>query len=247
VFFRHNDLDHLEALLRRHAGQGGAAIAVDGVYSMQGDLAPLPRLVELKREFGARLLLDDAHGTGVFGPQGRGTAFHFGLERDIDLHLGTFSKAIGTMGGFAAGDRRVIDLLRFSAPTLLFTKSLPLAVVAATSKALELLQAADAEREKLWNNAQRLQNQLTARGFDIGTTQSPITPVQFNGTDALRVGRDLRRSYRIWASPVLFPAVELGKSIIRLTPTALHQEQDLDQVVSSLAMTACSDFFSAAG
>ena len=107
----------------------------------------------MKKEFGARLILDDAHGTGVFGPQGRGTAYHFGLEREIDLHLGTFSKALGTLGGFAAGDRRVIDFLRFSAPTLLFTKSLPLAIVAATSKALELLQAADDQRAKLWNNA----------------------------------------------------------------------------------------------
>ena len=247
VFFRHNDMDHLESLLQRHTGQGGLAIAVDGVYSMQGDLTPLPKLVKLKRDFGARLLLDDAHGTGVFGPQGRGTAFHFGLEREIDLHLGTFSKAVGTLGGFAAGERRVIDFLRFSAPTLLFTKSLPLAVVAATSKALQLLQAADAQRERLWNNARRLQKELVARGFDIGTTESPITPVQFAGAEALRIARELRRSHHIWASPVLFPAVELGKSIIRLTPTALHEDEHVDQVIDSLSMTACADFFSFAG
>lgn len=244
VTFQHNDLDHLESLLRKYAGRRPMAVVVDGVYSMQGDLAPLPELVQLKQRHGARLIVDDAHGTGVFGPEGRGTAFQFGVEDGIDLHLGTFSKALGTTGGFAAGDHRVITYLRYSAPTLLFTKSLPLAVVAATARALELLQAAESQRKRLWANARSLQNALRARGFDIGTTASPITPVQFAGTQALRVAQRLRREHHIWASPVLFPAVEQGKSILRLTPTANHSPEDIARVVDGLSLAACSQLFS---
>ena len=184
VFFRHNDLDHLEYLLREHASASGAAIIVDGVYSMQGDVAPLPELVELKHRYQVPLLVDDAHGTGVFGPQGRGTAAAQGVAEHIDLHAGTFSKAVGTIGGFVAGNATLIKFLRFSAPTYLFTKSMPLVVVAATQTALDLVERADEQREHLWKNAHRLQAGLTACGFDIGQTVSPITPVQFQGTEA---------------------------------------------------------------
>ena len=242
--FHHNDMEHLESLLRRYANRSAVGIVVDGVYSMQGTLAPLPKLVELKHKYGARLIVDDAHGTGVMGPQGRGTAAHFGVESEVDLQLGTFSKAIGTMGGFAAGDRRVIDYLRFTAPTLLFTKSLPLAVVAATSQALELLEAADGARERLWANARLLQGGLRSRRFEIGRTESPITPVEFDGAEALPVARTLRQEHGIWVAPVLFPAVEQGKSVVRLTPTALHRPEDIDRLLDALSMAVCSDLFS---
>jgi len=132
VSFRHNDLDHLERLLRNRDPGSPAAIVVDGVYSMQGHLAPLPSLVELKSRYGVRLIVDDAHGTGVFGPHGRGTAAHFGVEAEVDVQAGTFSKALATMGGFVAADRTLIEYLRFNAPTMLFTKAAPLAIVAAT-------------------------------------------------------------------------------------------------------------------
>ena len=234
VFFRHNDLDHLERLLSQRNPDSAAAIVVDGVYSMQGHLAPLPALVELKSRHGVRLIVDDAHGTGVFGPQGRGTAAHFGVEAGVDVHAGTFSKALATMGGFVAGDRAVIEYLRFNAPTMLFTKAAPLAIVAATRESLSKLEKADAQRERLHKNAKRLQEGLMANGFDIGGTQSPITPIQFCGNEALEVAHELRRAHRIWVSPVVYPAVEMGKSIIRIIPTARHTPDDVDFLIDSL-------------
>ena len=233
--FRHNDMEHLKSILRRVARSKAAAVVVDGVYSMQGDVAPLDELVELKTKYGARLIVDDAHGTGVFGEHGRGTASYFGVESGIDLQAGTFSKAIGTIGGFVAGSRNVIEYLRYHAPTFLFTKAMPLVVVAATRAALELLEKADDRREKLWQNKQRLQDGLRARGFDVGTTQSPITPIQAKGNDALYLAYELRKVYEIWVAPVMYPAVPLGRSILRVIPTAMHSDDDIDCLIQRLA------------
>ena len=234
VFFRHNDVQHLEHLVRQHAGGSPAAIVVDGVYSMQGDLAPLPELVAIKHRYGLRLFVDDAHGTGVFGPHGSGTPAHFGLAGQVDVQAGTFSKALATIGGFIAGSRTLIDYLRFTAPTFLFTKSLPLAVVAATQASLSLLIPGDDLRAKLHRNARRLQEGLVANGFDIGRTESPITPIQFAGNDALLVAKRLRDEHRIWVAPVLHPAVERGRSIIRATPTANHTAAQIDELIEAL-------------
>ena len=181
------------------------------------------------------MIVDDAHGTGVCGEHGRGTAAHFGVEREIDLHAGTFSKALGTLGGFVAGDRTVIEYLRYNAPTLLFTKAMPLAVVAATCKSLELLQQADDRRERLWANRQRLQDGLRSHGLQIGRTQTPITPIQFTGTDALYYAHRLRTTYDIWVAPVVYPAVPLGQSILRVIPTAMHTAADIDLLLDALA------------
>ncbi len=237
AYFRHNDVDHLEYQLRRLGHERAVAIVVEGVYSMQGDLAPLAELVELKNHYQARLIVDDAHGTGVFGPQGRGSAAAQGVEQHVDLHAGTFSKACGTMGGFVAGNETIIKFLRFNAPTYLFTKSPPLAVVAATIVALDLVQQADEARQQLWKNAWRLQDALVSRGFDIGRTASPITPVRYRGAEALAVAGELRQTHHIWAAPVIFPAVELGTSVLRLTPTARHTADDIDDLVESLLAT----------
>jgi 8-amino-7-oxononanoate synthase len=234
VFFQHNDLDHLESLIRQHGLESPAAIVVDGVYSMQGDLGPLPELVEIKHRYGLRLIVDDAHGTGVFGPKGSGTPAHFGVTSEIDVQAGTFSKAVATIGGFVAGSRPLIEFLRYSAPTFLFTKSLPLAVVAATQESLDLLAQGDHLRESLHRNTRRLQEGLLNHGFDIGTTESPITPVQFPNNDALHVAKALRDEHRIWVSPILHPAVERGRSIIRLTPTARHTADDIDLLIDAL-------------
>ncbi len=236
AFFRHNDLGHLRSLLERCPASRARVIVVDGVYSMQGDVAPLGDLVELKKRYEARLIVDDAHGTGVFGEHGRGVAAQQGVEAEIDLHAGTFSKAIGTAGGFVAGDRAVIEFVRYNAPTFVFTKAMPLAVVAATRTSLELLQQSDGRREKLWENRRRLQEGLRARGFDIGHTQSPITPIQFHGADALYSAEELMRTYGIWAAPVIYPAVPLGRSILRVIPTAMHAETDVERLVNALTM-----------
>lgn len=232
--FRHNDLEHLESVLGRLDRAQAAAIVVDGVYSMDGDIAPLAEMVELKERYGARLIVDDAHGTGVFGPNGRGVAAHLGVEDQVDLHLGTFSKAVGTIGGFVAGPQAVIDYLRFHAPTFVFTKSMPLAVVAATQASLTLLQQAEGLRKRLWENTRRLQQGLRERGFDIGRTQSPITPITFQGTAALYVAHALRTAYSIWVSPVMYPAVRLGRSLLRVIPTAVHTAEDVDYLLEAL-------------
>jgi 8-amino-7-oxononanoate synthase len=235
LFFRHNDLEHLERILLRTAdAHPSRAIVVDGVYSMDGDLGPLAALVAIKRRHNARLIVDDAHGTGVFGPEGRGTAAHLGVEAEVDLHLGTFSKAVGTAGGFVAGDALVVEYIRFHAPTYIFTKAMPLAVVEATRLAIDLLQKADDRRERLWANRQRLHDALRRRGFRIGHTQSPITPIQLAGNDALYIADKLRKAYGIWVSPVVYPAISLGRSILRVIPTAMHTEEDLDRLVDGL-------------
>jgi 7-keto-8-aminopelargonate synthetase-like enzyme len=234
VFFRHNDLGHLEFLLQQYAGQGPGAIVVDGVYSMQGTVAPLAQLADLKHRFGMRLIVDDAHGTGVFGEHGGGTPLHQDVNDEVDVQAGTFSKAIATIGGFVAGPKVLVDYLRYTAPTMLFTKSIPLAVVAATMESIHLLWEGDDLREKLHRNARRLQDGLKANGFDIGRTQSPITPIQFNGNEALVVAKELRETHRIWVSPILHPAVEMGKSIIRVIPTARHTTDDIDYLIESL-------------
>ncbi len=240
VVFRHNDMEHLESILERQAVSRPAAIVVDGVYSMQGDIAPLDELVVLKRRYGVRLIVDDAHGTGVFGEHGRGTAAHFGVEREVDVHAGTFSKSLGTIGGFVAGSRNMIEYLRYHAPTFLFTKAMPLVVTAATLAALKLLEKADTQRETLWRNTHRLQDGLRSRGFDLGGTRSPITPIQFRGNDALRLAYELRSTHGVWVAPVMYPAVPLGRSILRVIPTALHEEAHIDRLVQGLAETRCS-------
>ncbi len=238
--FRHNDLDHLESQLKKIGGIRPVAIIVDGVYSMDGDTSPLRELVELKDRYGVRLIVDDAHGTGVFGPEGRGTAAFYGVEEQVDLHLGTFSKAFGTIGGFAAGSKEVIDYVRFRAPTFVFTKSMPLAVVAATRIALQLLQQGEELRQKLWANTNRLQQGLKERGFSVGRTQSPITPIEMEGAEALRVAHALRTLYRIWVTPVVYPAIRLGRSILRVIPTALHTDEDIDHFLESLTAVRAS-------
>ena len=235
LFFRHNDMEDLEKTLKSVENARSLAIVVDGIYSMQGDMAPLVELVALKKKYNARLLVDDAHGTGVCGEGGRGTAAHFGVEDDIDLHMGTFSKAVGTIGGFIAGSKTVVDFVRYNAPTLLFTKAMPISIVAATEKSIDILEAADDRREQLWENVCRLQGGVAKLGFSIGDTMSPITPIQANGTEALYIADSLRRDHGIWAVPVIYPGVHLGTSIVRVIPTANHTDADVDHLVSSLA------------
>jgi 8-amino-7-oxononanoate synthase len=246
-YFRHNDVAHLESILEHHLRDRSGAIIVDGVYSMQGDVAPLPELVELKKEYGVRLFVDDAHGNGVWGEHGRGTSSHFGLEHYIDLEMGTFSKALGTIGGFVAGDRSVIDYLRYTAPTLVFTKSLPLAVVVATRKALELVRAADDRRSALWRNRDWLQKRLVECGFSLGRTQTAITPIRCANNDALHIAFELRQTCGIWVAPVVYPAVPMGESMLRVIPTAAHSQADLELLVKNLVEVRASMVLGALG
>ena len=225
--FRHNDIEDLETILFRAPSEQAKMVVVNGVYSMHGDLAPLPELCELCKENGARLLVDDAHGTGVCGENGRGTAELFGVEEQIDLHLGTFSKAVGTAGGFVAGDEAVIDFLKYRAPNILFTKAMPACIAAATIVALKLLRDSHDRRKTLWQNAELLQDGMQAAGYSIGNTQTPITPIHVKGSAAVHVSDAMDRDFGIRTCPILYPAVPFGTSVLRITPTANHSRADI--------------------
>ncbi len=233
-FFQHNDLEQLEAILVEARSAQSKMVVVDGVYSMQGDMAPLPEICDLCEKYGVRLLVDDAHGTGVCGKKGRGTAELMGVEDRIDLHLGTFSKALGTTGGFVTGDRTVIEFLRCTAPTIIFTKALPAAVAAATIASIKIMSRAHDRRKKVWKNTKKFQTALKKAGYDLGTTQTPITPISGNGTSAVHMGQVLYEEYNIWVSPAIYPAVPIGTSILRAIPTANHAEADLDYFLKAV-------------
>ncbi len=233
-FFRHNDVEDLEAILMEAPRNQAIMVVVDGVYSMQGDIAPLPDLCDLCEKHGARLIVDDAHGTGVCGENGRGTAELLRVESRIDVHLGTCSKALATVGGFAAADANIINFLKFKAPTALFTKAMPACVAAATLEALRILRSDHNRRKRLWHNKQLLQDGLRESGFDIGDTQTPITPIRNNGADAVYLCTGLYEKHNIWANAVLYPAVPIGTSILRVIPTANHTDKDIKLLLSAL-------------
>jgi 8-amino-7-oxononanoate synthase len=233
AFFQHNNVEDLDALLTKMPHRA-KMVVVDGVYSMQGDMAPLPEICDVCKKHGARLLVDDAHGTGVCGKNGRGTAELMGVENRIDVHLGTCSKAMATMGGFAAGSADVIEYLRFNAPTILFTKAMPACIAAATLEALALVRAGNDLRAKLWDNARTLQKMLVEAGFNIGQTESPITPIYGNGTHAVHMSNELLGEFGIWVSAVLYPAVPIGTSMLRAIPTAAHSKDDIEKLVKAL-------------
>jgi 7-keto-8-aminopelargonate synthetase-like enzyme len=233
--FRHNDLDDLERQLRACPPEQAKLIAVDGVYGMSGDLAPLPELVELKKRYGAQLLVDDAHGTGVLGEHGRGTPEHFGVEDEIDLHGGTFAKSFGTFGGYIAGPERVIRYLRFQSPAYVLTKALPASIAAATIVTLDLIQREPERRVKLWENLNALRDGLRAAGLNIGNPQGAVTSIWMRGFRALPVIHELERRYNILANLVLYPAVPYNTSIIRVTLTAAHSLSDVARVIDALS------------
>ena len=235
-FFRHNDAEDLDTVLSAAPSAQAKMVVVDGVYSMQGDIAPLPEISDVCRKHGARLVVDDAHGTGVCGANGRGSAELLGVEDRVDVHLGTCSKALATSGGFAAADGAVIEYLPFNAPTILVTKAMPACITAATIEALRLLRDAHDARKRLWDNTRLLQSSLREVGFDVGQTQTPITPIQGNGTDAVYMSTALYEEHGIWASAVLYPAVPLGTSILRIIPTAAHSREDIEQLLKALAV-----------
>lgn len=245
-YFKHNDPENLERVLKRCDADKPKMIVVDGVYSMNGDIAPLREICDLKERFGARLFVDDAHGNGVCGEHGRGAAEMLGVEDRVDLHAGTFSKAFGTYGGFVAGQKEVVFYIRCLAPTILFTKAAPACVVAATMKSLELVRKANDRRKKLWDNARHLQSLLRQRGFEVGDTQTPITPIRLGDSCALHCADILRRKHNVWVSAVVYPAVRRGNGIIRVIPTALHEHSDIEYLVDSLE-AARAEFQARAG
>jgi 8-amino-7-oxononanoate synthase len=233
-WFRHNDMEDLERLLKECPRDSAKLIVVDGVYGMIGDLAPLPELVELKHRYNARLFVDDAHGTGVLGANGRGTAELYGVEDQVDIHGGTFAKSFGTFGGYVCAPKKITHYVRHVSPGFMLTKALPACIVAATLKSLELMQKMPERREKLWVNINTLRSGLRAIGFEIGNPQGAVTSIFTRGVEALKAVKLLQDEYDIIVNPVMFPAVPYGKSIIRMTASALHTPEQMIQLVDAL-------------
>lgn len=225
--YRHNDMEHLEELLKED-NQGRVLVITDGVFSMDGDIADLPKLVELTEKYGAISMVDDAHGEGVLGEGGRGIVDHFGLHGRCDIEIGTFSKAIGTVGGFIAGSQVLIDYLKQKARPFLFSSALPAADVAATLQAITMLKEDTHLVDKLWSNGRYFQEKIKALGFDIGQPQTPITPVMLKEADIARQFSDQLFKRDIFAMAIGFPTVPRGKARIRVMISAAHSQEDLD-------------------
>lgn len=237
-WFGHNDLDDLEHQLKQCPLEQPKLIAVDGVYGMTGDLAPLVELVELKNKYRARLFVDDAHGTGVLGDNGRGTPERFGVESEVDLHGGTFAKSFGTFGGYVCGPKRVLDFVKHVSPGFMLTKALPGCITAATRKSLELMQAMPERRTQLWANLKVLRDGLREAGFDIGDPQGAVTSIFTRGVTALQAVKMLHDDHGIIVNPVMYPAVPYGTSIVRMTASALHTPEQMQRLVDSIVAVA---------
>jgi 8-amino-7-oxononanoate synthase len=235
VRFNHGDLAGLERKLKSADRPQGAMIVVDGVFSMEGDIADLPRLVPLARKYGAAIAVDDAHSIGVLGPTGAGTAEHFGLTDQVDLIVGTFSKALASIGGFVAGDEYVIHFLKHHARPLIFTASLPASNTAGVLAALEILRSEPERRAALWQNTKRLADGLKSLGFDIGPSETPIIPVLIGPLDkTLVVWRQLFDA-GVFTNPVVPPAVPPSQCRLRASVMATHTAAQVDFALEAFA------------
>jgi len=231
VRYRHNDMQHLEEVISKLPLEAGKLIVTDGVFSMSGNIVNLPELVRIARKYNARIMLDDAHGLGVLGKGGRGTANHFGLDDEVDIIMGTFSKSFASLGGFIAGEKPVIDYIKHHSPALIFSASMTPAQVAAVLKALEIIKSEPERIERLHYNANRVRRELKNLGFRVLDGQTPIVPVV--------IGDDLL-TFRFWrllfdngvfVNAVISPAVPQGMQLLRLSFMATHEDKHLDIVI----------------
>ena len=230
--YRHNDMNALEDALKETASAKKRLIITDGVFSMDGDIAPLPDIVKLAQQYDAAVMVDDAHGSGVLGG-GRGTAFHFGVHDKIDVQLGTLSKAVGVMGGYIAGSANLIDWLIQRARPFLFSTAQPPAAVGAILAAIELMDTDPSFTERLWDNTRYWKEGLQGLGFDTGISETPITPVMVGDEGrAQQFQRDLFDE-GVLALAIVFPTVGRGKARIRSMPSAMHSRADLDDALNA--------------
>jgi 8-amino-7-oxononanoate synthase len=232
--YRHNDIDDLDKKLRVAGPDKGKLIVVDGVFSMEGDVAKLPEIVACKNRHGARLMVDDAHGLGVFGENGRGTPEHFGVEHEVDLVMGTFSKSLATVGGFVAGNARVIDHIKHNARAEIFSAAPPPASVAAAMKALELVEREPERRKRLWENTEYMKRELVALGFDTGDSASPVIPVVVGEDMAAYTMVTRLQEEGVFANPVVSPAVPPGRAMLRTSYMATHTREHLDRSLTAM-------------
>jgi len=243
--FKHNDLDDFEKQLQRATAliekqnAGGILVVTEGVFGMAGDQGKLKEIAALKNKYEFRLLADDAHGFGTLGKTGAGAGEAQGCQDKIDLYFSTFAKSMASIGAFIAGERKIIDYIRYNIRSQIFAKSLPMPLVIGNLKRLELLRTRPELKNKLWENALKLQNGLKQRGFDIGKTDSVVTPVYMTGgvEEATAMVMDLRENYKIFCSIVVYPVIPKGHIIYRLIPTAAHTDADIEATLEAFSAT----------
>jgi 8-amino-7-oxononanoate synthase len=232
--YLHNDMVSLENALKSLEPDADRMIVSDGIFSMDGDIVKLPALVKLARTHKAQVMIDDAHSLGVLGRRGAGTGDHFGLESEVDLVMGTFSKSFATIGGFVAGDRQVITFIRHQARALIFSASIPPPAAATVLAALEIIKSEPERREQLWKNTRRMLKGLKDLGYNIGTAETPVIPLIIGDfTKTINFWHDLYDA-GVFANPVVPPAVPPNASLIRTSYMATHTEDDLDEALEVL-------------
>ena len=240
IKYAHNNMEDLEQKLYNLPADAMKLIAVDGIFSMEGDIVRLPEIVELADKYGANIMVDDAHSLGVIGDLGAGTASHFGLEDKVDLIMGTFSKSLATLGGFIAGDAATVDYLKHKARSLIFSASMPPSAVASVISALEIIQSEPERIEQLWANTRYAMQLLHEEGFDTGVTESPIIPVYIRDNYKTFYITKMLQENGIFVNPVVSPAVPSDSSLIRFSLMATHTYSQIEQAVEKLSKAAVS-------
>ena len=230
--YRHNDMDALERVLEKCEGKA-KLIIVDGVFSMEGDIADLPAIVKLAKAYGARIMLDDAHAIGVLGDGGRGTAEHFGLENGVDLIMGTYSKSLAAIGGFIAGPSNVINWIKHLGRSMIFSASLPPSLVASVSTALDIIEEQPELRARLWRNTHKMLRGYKTLGYDTGTSETPIIPILIKDTMKTYQMCKLLFENGVFVNSVISPAVPPGRELLRTSYMATHTEGQLDKVLAA--------------
>jgi glycine C-acetyltransferase len=243
--FKHNDVEDCEKQLQRAQAlidkqkAGGILVITEGVFGMAGDQGKLKEIVDLKTRHQFRFLVDDAHGFGTLGSTGAGAGEEQGVQGQIDLYFSTFAKSMASIGAFVAGDKTIVDYIRYNIRSQIFAKSLPMPFVIGNLKRLELLRNHKELKDKLWDNARKLQNGLKEKGFDIGKTDSVVTPLYMKGDvpEATAMVTDLRENYGIFCSIVVYPVIPKGIIIYRLIPTAVHTDEDIQKTLRAFEET----------
>ncbi|HJD19165.1 MAG TPA: pyridoxal phosphate-dependent aminotransferase family protein [Candidatus Avelusimicrobium excrementipullorum] len=236
VRFKHNDPADLDRVLAKLPEESGKLIIVDGVFSMEGDICPLPDIVKIAKKYGARIIVDDAHATGIIGKTGRGTCEYFGLENgEVDLVVGTCSKTFATVGGFVVGDADVIHYIRHNARSQIFSAALPPASVASINKALELIENDTSRRDNLFRMTDNLKKGLRELGYDLGHSTTPVIPVHVGSNEnCFKMWRALHE-LGIFSNPVVSPAVPPGHALMRLTLMATHTDEHVQKIIEAFA------------
>jgi 8-amino-7-oxononanoate synthase len=230
--YRHNDMEDLERTLEATKGKG-QLIIVDGVFSMEGDICDLPSIIKIAKTYGARVMVDDAHGVGVLGAGGRGTAEHFALENEVDIIMGTYSKSLAAIGGFVVGSNEAINFIKHVGRSMIFSASLPPALVASASTALDIIEEQPQLRTQLWKNTHKMLKGYKELGYDTGTSETPIVPIIIKDNMKTYEMCKLLFEDGVFVNPVVNPAVPIGRELLRTSYMATHTEQQLDHVLSA--------------